>query len=268
MHGLIIFIVCAILLAILLFIKIPGLKRKIKLPSNFRNLLLQNVYYYRKLNKADKIRFEEKIKDFLSYIKIHGVKTEVTDLDKLLVASSAVIPVFGFPEWRYYNLHDVLLYPDTFDRDNFSITDLDRNTLGMVGTGPLQRMMILSKPALREGFMNEGGKHNTGIHEFAHLLDKADGSTDGIPRQLLNEKSTSRWISLMNKTMEEIKRGYSDIDAYAATGSTEFFPVVAEYFFQRPDLFKENHPELFELMEEIFQQQVTMHDKRNGVSNS
>jgi MtfA peptidase len=256
MQGLIIFIISTLFLIVILFVRIPVFKRRAKLRANFRELLFQHVLYYRSLSNTNKIRFEEKINDFLFYVKIHGVKTEVTDLDKLLVASSAVIPVFGFDNWRYYNLHDVLLYPDTFDRDNFSVTDLDRNTLGMVGTGPMQRIMILSKPALHEGFLNEISNHNTGIHEFVHLVDKADGATDGIPQQLLNVRSTVRWKSLMNEEIEKIKKEQSDIDAYAATSTTEFFAVVAEYFFQQPNLLKERHTELFEMMTEMFQQNL------------
>ena len=102
-----------------------GIKRitkvKFKLPENYKELLRENVAYYRLLNETDKTRFEEKIKDFLSYVKIHGVHSPVEDLDKLLVASSAVIPIFGFDNWRYYNLHDVLLYDWAFDRESFSI---------------------------------------------------------------------------------------------------------------------------------------------------
>src|SRR5206468_5058919 len=104
----------------------------------------------------------------------------------------------------------------------------------------------------RLGFLNEAGTHNTGIHECVHLLDKADGATDGIPEQLLSRQYSIPWLNLMNETIEKIKQGNSDINPYGATSKTEFFAVAAEYFFQRPDLFKENHPELFVLMENIF----------------
>jgi MtfA peptidase len=254
MRGLIVFIICAVVLVWFLFGKKPKRKPGIDLPINFRELLNENVAYYRSLNVADKLRFEEKIKDFFSYIKIRGVNTEVDALDKLLVASSGVIPIFGFDNWRYYNLRYVLLYEDAFTADSFSTTDIERNIWGMVGTGAMQQMMILSKPALRLGFLSETGTYNTGIHEFVHLLDKADGSTDGIPEQLMRKQYTIPWLNLMNEAIEKIKEGDSDINPYGATSKTEFFAVAAEYFFQRPDLFKEKHPELFALMEQVFRQ--------------
>jgi len=265
MAGLIAFIICAALLSWFLFGRKNKTRRVAALPENFRELLGEHVVFYRSLDGAGKLRFEEKIKDFLSYIKIEGVNTAIDDLDKLLVASSAVIPIFGFYEWRYYNLRHVLLYEDAFNADQFFTTDKDRNTLGMVGTGAMQQMMILSKPALRQGFKNETDKNNTGIHEFVHLLDKADGETDGIPEQLLQKQYTIPWLNLMNDCIAEIREGKSDINPYGATSKTEFFAVAAEYFFQRPDLLQEKHPALFDLLEATFHQ-MPAHIKRESKS--
>src|SRR3954463_12820171 len=231
MQGLIIFIICTVLLILILFKGRSWFKPKVVLPASFREILLSNVAYYRSLNAADKNRFEQKIKDFLSYIKIDGVNIKIEPIDKILVASSAVIPIFGFENWHYYNLRYVLLYEGTFDKENFSTRSFERNTLGMVGSGALQQMMILSRPALREGFLNIGEKNNTGIHEFAHLLDKADGSADGIPEQLLSKEQIIDWNNLANEALEKIIRGESDINPYAATNKTEFFAVASEYFF-------------------------------------
>lgn len=38
------------------------------------------------------------------------------------------------------------------------------------------------------------------------------------------------------------------------TNEAEFFAVAAEYFFERPLLFAEKHPELYALMERAFRQ--------------
>lgn len=253
MKGFIIFLIVASVLIITILRRRRKASAVVMLSENDRALLQKNVAFYRQLNNADKTKFENRITDFLSYIRIHAVNTEIDKLDKLLVASSAIIPVFNF-DWHYYNLSDVLIYADTFDEETFSVTAKERNILGMVGTGAMQRMMILSKQALREGFENEISKHNTGIHEFAHLLDKADGATDGIPEQLLSRQYTIPWIKYMGEEIEKIKQGKSDINVYGATSKAEFFAVAAEYFFGAPTLFKDSHPELFKLMEKVFHQ--------------
>ncbi len=74
----------------------------------------------------------------------------------------------------------------------------------MVGTGYTEGKMILSKQALHHEFRNETDKKNTAIHEFVHLIDKADGNTDGIPALLLEKQYTLPWIDLIQKKIEEI----------------------------------------------------------------
>ena len=112
--------------------------------------------------------------------------------------------------------------------------------------------MVLSQHELRQGFLNRTGKTNTAIHEFVHLVDKTDGYTDGIPENLVLKNSIGPWLKLMHRKILEIREGKSDINPYGATNEAEFFAVAAEYFFERPDLLRERHPELFALLEQIF----------------
>jgi Mlc titration factor MtfA (ptsG expression regulator) len=247
----------AILIIILVVAGVVFYRRPLKtirLPDDYKDLLTQHVSFYRSLDEAGKIRYENKLKEFLGYIRITGVDTPVEDLDTLLVASSAVIPIFGFPEWRYYNLRDVWLYADAFNADNYATKGRGRDVLGMVGEGPMQMLMILSKPALRRGFADTSGRENAGIHEFVHLLDKEDGAVDGLPQALLERKYCLPWLNLMADNIAAIKAGKSDINIYGAKNKAEFFAVAAEYFFEQPGKFKPEHPDLYVLMTKIFHQ--------------
>ena len=91
----------ALVVVFFIFYKAPV--KKVTLPGNYKDILLNHVSYYQRLTKKSRLRFEEKIKDFLSYVRIDGVDTAAEDLDILLVACSAVIPVFGFKNWKYHN---------------------------------------------------------------------------------------------------------------------------------------------------------------------
>ncbi len=231
------------------------------LPPTYPELLQTHVAYYQSLSDDKKKVFEDRVNQFLQRITIEGVQTEVTDLDKVLVASSAIIPIFGFDNWDYYRLTDVVLYEGTFNQ-NFETTGSDRSYLGMVGEGgALQSTMVLSKPALHEGFMNQTGKSNTGIHEFVHLLDMADGAADGLPESMLTKNHVEPWLRLIHQNITEIKTNHSDINPYGVTNEAEFFAVVSEYFFKRPDLLQQKHPELFVRLEEIFHQNPAAPDK-------
>jgi MtfA peptidase len=229
--------------------------RKFNLPGGYKKMLEEHVAFYRALDEAARTKFEERLKDFLGYISVTGVDTEINDLDKLLVASSAVIPIFGFPAWRYDNLSEVLLYKDRFNAENYSASGEGRDVLGMVGNGAMQMQMILSKPDLYRGFGVSGGTENTGIHEFVHLLDKEDGEVDGMPEALLNKKYSIPWLKMMAENIGAMKAGKSDINIYGTKNNAEFFAVVSEYFFEKPKQFKQKHPELYSMLSNIFMQQ-------------
>ena len=225
----------------------------LKLAGPEKSLLKNNVLFYERLDAEEKLRFESMISSFLEDVRIEGVGITLDTLDRLLVACSAVIPVFGFGQWKYQNLSTVLLYPDTFNKD-FQFEGGDRNILGMVGTGYMNGQMILSRSALKQGFSPASGKENTAIHEFVHLLDKSDGSTDGIPENLIPHQYIIPWVKLIHQEINKIEQGRSDINPYAVTNEAEFFAVVAEYFFEKPKELKEKHPELYEMLSTTFAQ--------------
>jgi Mlc titration factor MtfA (ptsG expression regulator) len=222
-------------------------------PEAYEKLLEDQVEYYRNLDLLGKANFIRLVSEFLKDTTIEGVGTEVTSLDRALIASSAVIPIFGFPEWKYKNLTNVILYPDTFDHD-FQFEGGDRNILGMVGSGYMNGQMILSRAALVKGFSKSAGQENTAIHEFVHLLDKSDGATDGIPENLMAHEYVVPWLHMMHQEMHKIEAGKSDIDPYALTNEAEFFAVASEYFFEKPDQFKVKHPNLYDQLSLIFAQ--------------
>ena len=188
---------------------------------------------------------------FLASVKITGVNAEVEPLDIVLIAAAAVIPVFRIQDWHYINLHEVLYYPGNFNED-FDQAGTDRFIAGMVGTGALQHMMILTKWHVRQGFINNSSPHNTAIHEFVHLIDKMDGSFDGVPEIILERKYTAQWQQLMHVTITQMKQFVSDIPMYGATNTVEFFAVISEYFFQQPLQLKANHPQVYEMLCRIY----------------
>lgn len=220
-------------------------------PLQLKEILADEVPFYQQLPENEKDGFEERAKQFLTQVKITGVKTRVEDLDRVLIAASAIIPIYNFPGWQYRNLHEVLLYPDSFDHE-FEQQGNGRTILGMVGSGAMNHMMILSQFELRQAFTNKTGKNNTAIHEFVHLVDKTDGDIDGVPEVLMNKKYVIPWLQLMQKEMAMIRTDRSDIDPYGDTNEAEFFAVVSEYFFERPDLLKSKHPDLYALLLKIF----------------
>ena len=226
---------------------------KTPFPDQWREILQHYVAFYRTLNKEEKARFETEVQIFLHEKTITGIKTVVDSTTSLLVAASAIIPVFGFPEWEYENLGEVLIYPGPFNKD-FETEGEGRTILGMVGTGQMNGIMILSQPALLAGFKINNDKKNVGIHEFVHLLDASDGTYDGIPERFLEHQYVEPWIRVMHEEIERIRAGESSLDAYGGSNPTEFFAVAAEYFFEHPKSLEKDRPQLYLLLSKVFNQ--------------
>lgn len=247
-----IYFIIGILFLIVLayFIFKPKELKKLKLSLNLAGFLEKRVLFYKKLNAKEKLRFKEKVNYFLAKVKITGVNVVITDEDKVLVAAAATVPIFYFEHWFYQNLKEVLIYPNGFNHD-FEVSET-QPIQGMVGNRFMNGSMLLSQKALHKGFNNKTDKSNTAIHEFVHLIDMSDGSVDGIPEVFMEDGSVLPWIDLMYQNIKEIRAGGSDIDPYGATNEAEFLSVTAEYFFERPHLFKTKHPELFEILDKTF----------------
>lgn len=221
--------------------------------DHWDDLLIEHVLFFKKLKARERLFFKLRMQAFLEEIEIETIDMEPTELDALLIAASAIIPVFQFPDWHYSNLKTVILLPAHFNGDlEFEGHGNGRRIFGMVGTGKWRNKMILSKEALYHGFKNETDKLNTAIHEFIHLIDKMDGAIDGIPQALLNQSYVIPWVNLMHEEMERINKDKSDIRDYGGTSKIEFFAVAAEYFFSRPKLMKRKHPDIYNMLSKCF----------------
>jgi hypothetical protein len=99
---------------------------------------------------------------FINTTRIEAGALKVTDTDRLLVAASAIISVWGFPNWHCFNVVAVFLLPGTFN-NSFECGMEYSHSAGMVGTGPMTSKMALSRPHLYLGFKNSRDKSNVGI---------------------------------------------------------------------------------------------------------
>jgi Mlc titration factor MtfA (ptsG expression regulator) len=220
-------------------------------PVAWRQILTERVAFYLSLTPNDRHRFEKRLQVFLAQKRITGIETEIDDTTRVLVAASAIIPVFGFPDWEYDNLSEVLVVPDawTQQRDpNKEYVGLEGTLLGSVQGFQTSHYMRLSKASLEQGFKDALDKQNVGIHEFAHLLDEADGVIDGVPALALPAELRPEWEAVMQREIAAIRAGDSEINSYAGTNEAEFFAVVTEYFFEKPEKLQEHHPELYALL--------------------
>jgi Mlc titration factor MtfA (ptsG expression regulator) len=225
-------------------------------PPEWEAVLNREVVFYQILDPAGQAQFQKELQVFLHEKRITGIKTEIDTTTRVLTAASAIIPIFGFPDWEWDQISEVLIYPTRFNRTFEQGGGQGHSVLGMVGTGFMNRLMILAKPDLLHGFRQANDSRNVGVHEFAHLIDKTDGVIDGVPALGLSQQAIGPWIELVRRKMAQIEAGNSDIDPYALTNEAEFFAVTSEYFFERPDRLHRKHPELYAALERVFNQDL------------
>ena len=222
-------------------------------PAAWEQILTAKVAFYNSLNDEGKERFRNLVNIFIHEKRIVGIKTNVDDEIKLLVAASAIIPVFGLKNWEYDNLGEIFVTDGVVNE--VQIDKQNKNSI----LGQVQPMfgqtyyMTLSKSSLLHGF-NSSDEENVGIHEFAHILDEADGAIDGVPSNYLPAELIPQWIKMADNEMGEIKKGRSTINEYGATSRAEFFAVSTEYFFDKPKELQQDNPELYSLLKKTFHQ--------------
>ena len=108
-------------------------------PPKWEEILQREVVFFRALDPAEQLRFRRELQVFLGEKLITGIKMQLDETTRVLAAASAVIPIFGFPDWEWDQISEVLIYPSRFSED-FAFGDGDgHHTLGMVGTGAMNR---------------------------------------------------------------------------------------------------------------------------------
>lgn len=218
-------------------------------PRAWREVLLREVPFYRRLDEEGRRQFERDVRYFIAEWRIEGVEgIEVTDEVRMLIAAGAAVLVHGQPEWELPRGRSILVYPDSFD-EKFRFRP-DGPMLGEVhGQGPV----IFSRKALLEGWRNPLLTGNVALHEFAHLLDMRCATADGVPR-MMPPAAAGPWLDLVRREMERVRRGRSILRPYAAENEAEFFAVAVEAFFEQSRAMRERHPELYGALAQFFNQ--------------
>jgi Mlc titration factor MtfA (ptsG expression regulator) len=216
-------------------------------PQSWKKFLEARSVHYRRLPIAYRAQFHQQVQVFLAEKRITGVEMQVSEEMKLLVAASAVMLTVGWSGYTWDKLAEVLVYPTDFDRDyRFGGTDL-------AGQADRWGIVILSEPALLQSFATTDDGYHLGVHEFAHLLDLAQARFDGIP-PYLSDESIRKWMTIMEREEERLRRGDSELSPYGLSGPEELFAVAVEAFFQTPVALTSSHNELYSFLASYFRQ--------------
>ncbi len=219
-------------------------------PEAWREILREKVPFYGRLRGIAVRRFEDKLKVFARTKHfIPAGDFAIDETVKVMISAAAARLVMNLPDEHYQRLTEIVVYGGAYHHG-----DKDKVVLGEAhGWGTV----VLSFDAVRHGLQNAEDGHDTAMHEFAHVLDVADGTFDGTPI-LESHAAYSPWVKVMTReyTKMRSRRGLarkSVLRKYGATNEAEFFAVATETFFEKPRQMKEKHPELYDVLRDHYE---------------
>ena len=184
---------------------------------------------------------------------------EITPKVLLVISLQACLPILKLGLDCYKNFSTIIVYPAGFKTnrkvtDENGIVDYDRKHL--LGESWLSGPIILSWYDSETAGKIDGS--NLVIHEFSHKLDMQNGVANGFP-PLHRGLKLNDWVREFSKAFEYFERkctgnNLHGIDCYAATSPAEFFSVLSEVFFERPDRIRKHFPEIHTLLELYYRQ--------------
>ncbi|MCB1231015.1 MAG: zinc-dependent peptidase [Verrucomicrobiae bacterium] len=239
------------------------------------DLLERRFAVYRHLPDELRDRLRDRVRAFVNEKQFEacgGLET-ITEEMRVLVAAQAALLLVGRPKDRLYpRLHSVLMYPGAFrDRGKrvFGPDDDDDHERDIrLGESWNTGSVILAWDSVQRGAARDDDGMNVVLHEFAHQLDQADGSADGVPA-LGDDEAYFDWEKIMKREYETLVGEAEDpradplLDPYGATNPAEFFAVATETFFELSEDLRDEHPELFRELRDYYGVDPTEWKNRN-----
>ncbi len=231
------------------------LKKK-PLDENLKKYI-ENLPEYKKLTQKQKKILEYKIQRFIEEKQFIGIGLEITDEIKVLTAFYACLPTIAYINFCYPSLEYIYIYPNVIVKQKEGNFIKSNEKILISGEAVGEFVVLVWNEAKREIYHNMG--RNVIIHEFAHELDFEEGMIDGIPpieKSMMNE-----WTKIMYGEYKKFKNRvlknrflgrYSFLDKYAATNEAEFFAVISEYFFKKPEILKKHFPDIYEELKKFY----------------
>lgn len=217
----------------LYFYPIP---KKLDLSQKF---ILNNEFsFYRRLSDKKKRYFEHRVKAFLQTYKFIGKGISITQEMRIIVAGTYVALTFGMRHYLVKRFDKIVIYPAQY----FSTVNQEYHKGEY---NPIMKTVVFSWEDFILGHQTSNDNVNLGLHEFTHVLHfhvlKSNDPSASIFFDEFNE--IAKYYNDPALFQELISKGY--FREYAFENQFEFLAVVLEHFFESPETFKIEFPELY-----------------------
>jgi MtfA peptidase len=220
-------------------------------PTAYKNILAKYFTYYQRLSPQNKAKFELKLMNFIYGKTFIPRGVDVVTLEaKILIAASAVQLTFGLPHAHLRYFSKILVYPD-----NYYSSITRRYHKGEVN--PRFGIIVLSWQAFIEGYIDQHDSINLGLHEMAHAL-RLEHFIREASGELMDPALLQSFDDWADRICSDGGVNNHFFRPYACANPHEFFSVAVENFFERPESFKANLPELYSIMTRLLNQDPLM----------
>lgn len=186
---------------------------------------------------------------------------EVTDAMAVRIAAQACLPVLRLGLTPYRSFVGIVVHPDEVVAEREIVDDdgvVHRYDEVLAGEAMEGGPLMLSWSDVHQAGESADWAYNVVIHEFAHVIDMADGGADGVP-PLPGLGERRRWEAVIDREYEafchRVDAGEDTVlDPYGAEGVDEFFAVAVEAFFVAAAAMRTEHPDLYDLFSGYFRQ--------------
>jgi len=214
--------------------------------------LSENNPYYKSLPEQGRRRFLKRVVVFMEFKEFKYVDLEPEETMPLLISAAAIQLTFGLESFQldYFDTLYIL-------KDNYRYGLYDKPFEGHVS----REGIYLSWSNFIREFRNYSDGQNVGLHEMAHALSYVNFTVEDGMDNAFHDKFKD-FSQVGQPLFERMQQGESSLlDPYAATNYQEFWAVCVETFFERPEDFNRQQPELYRSLCELLNQDPLTPDK-------
>jgi Mlc titration factor MtfA (ptsG expression regulator) len=185
----------------------------------------------------------------------------LTDAVVVAIAAQACLPVLRLGLAAYDGFVGIVVHPDQVCAPREAVDEagvVHRYHEALAGESVAGGPVMLSWRDVRAAGRSRAGAYCVVIHEFAHVLDAAQGPTPALPilpPEIDAEDWQSLWQAAYAVFVAEVADGSAQVlDPYGVESLAEFFAVAVEAFFVTPGAMRRSHGALYDALQRYFGQ--------------
>lgn len=195
------------------------------------------INYYAHLSEAGKAKFCNRVAELLNEKEFEGMDGfQLTDEVRILICAATAQLTFGLDNYLLSSHNKIQVFPSTFYNP--------KNDNEYKGLTFQKNLIVLSWQDFEHGYLIHDDNYNLGLHELSHAL-RLSVNTSEFDSNFASY--VSDWDYKARNEFDRMQKFPSGnfLRNYAAVNMSEFFSVCVEYFFEVPEKFKTNLPDIY-----------------------